>query len=317
MFRRLYAARFPIHGMRRSRVYGGSDDRSMAADNTSAFNCRYAVAPGPKRWSVHAYGEAIDVNTVENPYLEGGRVLPPAGTRVRRPLALPARDGGRGRRARARVRLGRLALGRPLDRHARLAALLARPAASRRSAARPRAGRPARASGKSRGQTSASAIVSAPPATTAGTAPSSAAATPDSNAPSSFEAPMNTPSTALTRPRSAFGVASATVVERMFIENMSTKPLTASASAESQNQRESPKTTMLAPKAPTTSEQRATGVVRRAACRASRMPRDQRADGDRAAQHAEAERPGVQDRAARRAAAARPRRRRAPRTGRA
>jgi hypothetical protein len=59
--------------------YGGSDDRSMAADNTSAFNCRYAVAPGPNRWSVHAYGEAIDVNTVENPYLDGGRVLPPAG----------------------------------------------------------------------------------------------------------------------------------------------------------------------------------------------------------------------------------------------
>jgi hypothetical protein len=60
-------------------AFGGSDDRSMAADNTSAFNCRYAVAPGPKRWSVHAYGEAIDVNTVENPYLEGGHVLPPAG----------------------------------------------------------------------------------------------------------------------------------------------------------------------------------------------------------------------------------------------
>ena len=64
---------------------------------------------------------------------------------------------------------------------------------------------------------------------------------------------MKTPSTALTRPRSAFGVASATVVERMFIENMSTKPLTASAANESGNQRESPKTTMLAPNAPTTS----------------------------------------------------------------
>jgi D-alanyl-D-alanine carboxypeptidase len=38
-----------------------------------------AVAPGPKRWSVHAYGEAIDVDTVENPYLEGGRVLPASG----------------------------------------------------------------------------------------------------------------------------------------------------------------------------------------------------------------------------------------------
>jgi hypothetical protein len=79
VFRRLYDARFPIHRMQPVSRYGGSDDRSMAADNTSAFNCRYAVASGPKRWSVHAYGEAIDVNTVENPYLEGGRVLPPNG----------------------------------------------------------------------------------------------------------------------------------------------------------------------------------------------------------------------------------------------
>ena len=67
----------------------------MAADNASAFNCRYAVASGPKRWSVHAHGEAIDVNPVENPYLEGGRVLPPAGRRyvvrtIHRPgMALP------------------------------------------------------------------------------------------------------------------------------------------------------------------------------------------------------------------------------------
>ena len=53
----------------------------MSVDNTSAFNCRYAVAPGPKRWSVHAYGEAIDVNPVENPYLSGGKILPPEGSR--------------------------------------------------------------------------------------------------------------------------------------------------------------------------------------------------------------------------------------------
>ena len=45
-----------------------------------------------------------------------------------------------------------------------------------------------------------------PPITTAGTAPTSAAATPDSNAPSSFEALMNTISTAFTRPRSSSGV---------------------------------------------------------------------------------------------------------------
>ncbi|HEY1370200.1 MAG TPA: M15 family metallopeptidase [Gaiellaceae bacterium] len=79
VFRRLYGGRFPIRRMRPIAAYGGSDERSMAADNTSAFNCRYAVAPGPRRWSVHAFGQAIDVNPVENPYLEGGRVRPRAG----------------------------------------------------------------------------------------------------------------------------------------------------------------------------------------------------------------------------------------------
>jgi hypothetical protein len=79
VFRQLYAARFPIRRMVPVSYYGGSDDRAAAADDTSAFNCRYAVAPGPKHWSVHAYGEAIDVNPVENPYLFGARVLPPAG----------------------------------------------------------------------------------------------------------------------------------------------------------------------------------------------------------------------------------------------
>ena len=94
VFHTLYAERFPIHRMDPAARYGGSDDRSMAADNTSAFNCRYAVAPGPKHWSVHAYGEAIDVNTVENPYLEGSTVRPRAGraftdrTRYRKGMAL-------------------------------------------------------------------------------------------------------------------------------------------------------------------------------------------------------------------------------------
>jgi hypothetical protein len=83
VFRALYAARFPIRRMRPISAYGGSDDRSAAADNTSGFNCRYAVAAGPRRWSVHAYGEAIDVNDVENPYFEGGRVIPPAGAAYR------------------------------------------------------------------------------------------------------------------------------------------------------------------------------------------------------------------------------------------
>jgi D-alanyl-D-alanine carboxypeptidase len=79
VFSRLYAARFPIRRMRSIDVYGGNDGRSMAADNTSAFNCRYALAPGPRRWSAHAYGQAIDVNPVENPYVQGSHVSPRAG----------------------------------------------------------------------------------------------------------------------------------------------------------------------------------------------------------------------------------------------
>jgi hypothetical protein len=79
VFDQLYVEHFPIRRMEPTSAFGGSDPASMNADNTSAFNCRYAVAPGKPTWSAHAYGEAIDVNTVENPYLEGGTVMPAAG----------------------------------------------------------------------------------------------------------------------------------------------------------------------------------------------------------------------------------------------
>jgi D-alanyl-D-alanine carboxypeptidase len=81
VFRRLYAARFPIRRLRPIDAYKARDAASLAADNTSGFNCRYAIAGGPKRWSAHAYGLAIDVNPVENPYLDRGLVRPPAGRR--------------------------------------------------------------------------------------------------------------------------------------------------------------------------------------------------------------------------------------------
>jgi hypothetical protein len=83
VFESLYRQRFPIRQMRPVDAFGGSDPASMAADNTSGFNCRAAVAEGPAHWSVHAYGEAVDVNPVENPYLLGGEVMPPAGAAYR------------------------------------------------------------------------------------------------------------------------------------------------------------------------------------------------------------------------------------------
>jgi hypothetical protein len=81
VFRRLYTAGFPIRRMTPVSAYRGSDDASMAADNTSGFNCRRAVGSATGGWSQHAYGTAIDVNPVENPYVLRGRALPPAGRR--------------------------------------------------------------------------------------------------------------------------------------------------------------------------------------------------------------------------------------------
>jgi len=75
-FRRLYAARFPIRRMEPVDRYGGDDYRSIEADNTSSFNCRNAT--GSTRWSNHAYGRAIDVNPIENPYVSGGTTSHPA-----------------------------------------------------------------------------------------------------------------------------------------------------------------------------------------------------------------------------------------------
>ncbi len=80
VFTTLYAARFPIFEMVPESAYGGDDNAAAAADDTSGFNCRNAVAAGPPHWSVHAYGEAIDVNDVQNPYVDGATVIPPAGT---------------------------------------------------------------------------------------------------------------------------------------------------------------------------------------------------------------------------------------------
>lgn len=76
--RSLYRLRYPIRRMRLVDAYGGDDHRSMDADNTSAFNCRTVAGTG--RWSEHAYGRALDLNPVENPYVTAsGYVSPPAG----------------------------------------------------------------------------------------------------------------------------------------------------------------------------------------------------------------------------------------------
>lgn len=79
VFRRLFEARFPIERMELVDAFGADDDAVMAANATSGFNCREVVGR-PGAWSQHAYGLAIDVNPLVNPYVLGpDDVRPPEG----------------------------------------------------------------------------------------------------------------------------------------------------------------------------------------------------------------------------------------------
>ena len=78
-FATLWDLRFPLRSIHNVNDFGADDNASMAADNTSSFDCRYAVANGDPVWSNHAYGRAIDINPVENPYIFNGDVMPPNG----------------------------------------------------------------------------------------------------------------------------------------------------------------------------------------------------------------------------------------------
>jgi hypothetical protein len=77
LFRRLHAIGFPIRAMRLVDDFGGSDDASMAADNSSAFNFR--TVAGTDVLSQHARGLAIDINPVENPWRRPDGFVPAEG----------------------------------------------------------------------------------------------------------------------------------------------------------------------------------------------------------------------------------------------
>ncbi len=79
IFRDLYRRNFLIQSITPVEDYNGSDDASMAANNTSAFNCR-DVTGQPGKFSNHSWGRAIDINPLTNPYVKGEKVLPPAGS---------------------------------------------------------------------------------------------------------------------------------------------------------------------------------------------------------------------------------------------
>lgn len=67
IFKELYHRRFPIHTIQPLNLFKGDDYASMRANNISAFNGRKIM--NTDGWSSHAYGVAIDINPVQNPYL--------------------------------------------------------------------------------------------------------------------------------------------------------------------------------------------------------------------------------------------------------
>ncbi|MDO5442605.1 MAG: M15 family metallopeptidase [Bacteroidia bacterium] len=77
IFIALFDAKYQLGSIRLIDDFGGDDDASMAADNTSCFNFRKKT--GQRVLSAHALGMAVDINPMENPYVHRGRVLPPEG----------------------------------------------------------------------------------------------------------------------------------------------------------------------------------------------------------------------------------------------
>lgn len=82
VFRQLYRLRFYIHHMSLNDGYGPVG--KQPADVSAAFSCRQAVpspcvgGTGTGTWSEHAFGEAVDLNPVENPYVGCGQTRDPS-----------------------------------------------------------------------------------------------------------------------------------------------------------------------------------------------------------------------------------------------
>jgi hypothetical protein len=76
IFEQLQVLRYPIAKMRTVDHYPGAEDElSMEDNNTSAYNCR--LMPSGQAWALHAYGRAIDINPLLNPFVDREGTLEP------------------------------------------------------------------------------------------------------------------------------------------------------------------------------------------------------------------------------------------------
>ena len=78
IFRALFSRAYPINSIRLVDDFDASDEASMQANNTSCFN--YRTVARSKTLSKHAFGMAVDINPLENPYVKGSFVQPSTAT---------------------------------------------------------------------------------------------------------------------------------------------------------------------------------------------------------------------------------------------
>ncbi|MFT4554126.1 MAG: hypothetical protein ACI9S8_002771, partial [Chlamydiales bacterium] len=78
IFEELYERKFPIKSLRLIEDFEADDEKSMAANNSSGFCSRY-ITGSTSRFSLHSHGRAIDINPVQNPYINGDILLPEQG----------------------------------------------------------------------------------------------------------------------------------------------------------------------------------------------------------------------------------------------
>jgi hypothetical protein len=100
VFRKLYKLKFPIRHMKLGDLYGPRRAHPADGDVSGSFECRKAVpspcGSGSGNWSNHAYGHAIDLNPMENPYVGCGAVYDPSSrpyvdrSRLRKGMVTPA-----------------------------------------------------------------------------------------------------------------------------------------------------------------------------------------------------------------------------------
>ena len=87
VFRKLFEERYPVEKMvlidRYRPFLNGVEDLSLldevsCSDNNSSAFCSRTIA-GENTWSYHAFGKAVDINPLLNPYSKKGLIVPKNG----------------------------------------------------------------------------------------------------------------------------------------------------------------------------------------------------------------------------------------------